>query len=108
AQDPAELQARVTDAFGSILSPVATLTVVRRPQILAQPSPVSAPHGANIQFAAQVNGTPPLQFQWRLNGANIPGATNPVLNLSGIVRTNAGAYTLAVANDAGVANSAPA
>ncbi|MDB6031264.1 MAG: Matrixin, partial [Verrucomicrobiales bacterium] len=41
-------------------------------------------------------------------GANIPGATNPVFTLNGIARTDAGAYTLAVANDAGVASSAPA
>ncbi|MDB6029995.1 MAG: hypothetical protein JWM16_333, partial [Verrucomicrobiales bacterium] len=73
AQDSADFQVQIADAFGSVLSPVATLTVVRRPQVLAQPSPVSAPHGANVQFAAQVSGTPPLQFQWRLNGANIPG-----------------------------------
>jgi hypothetical protein len=104
-QNSASIQVQVSDAFGSVLSAVATLVVVKPVQITAQPSPVFVSHGNSAQLFVQVDGTPPFQFQWRLNGANIPGATNPVYLVDNVTKTNAGNYTVAVKNDAGVISS---
>ena len=53
-------------------------------------------------MAANVGGFPVPSLQWRLNGANIPGATSngyPVASYA--VPTNAGSYTVIAANAGG-------
>lgn len=107
-QESGEIQVEVSDQFGSILSPVATLTVLRKPQVMAQPNPVSAPFGATVEFSVQAGGTPPLRYQWRLNGANIRGATNSSLLINSVSRGDGGSYSVAIANEAGVVSSARA
>ncbi|MFL6466134.1 MAG: immunoglobulin domain-containing protein, partial [Bryobacteraceae bacterium] len=104
-QNSASIQVQVSDAYGSILSSVAALIVVTPPQISSQPNPVSVAHGTPAQFSVQVDGSPPLRFQWRLNGANIRGETNPVYSIAAVTKTNAGSYSVAVANEAGVISS---
>ncbi len=51
--------------------------------------------------------TPALTYQWRLNGANIAGATDTSYPLSSIQLTDAGLYTVLVSNtcNAGTATS---
>src|SRR4051812_10494663 len=101
-QSSGSIQVQVSDAFGSVMSAVGALVVVAPVQIGAHPGPVFVSHGNSASFAVQVDGTPPFRFQWRLNGANIKGATNPVYVVDRVTKTNAGSYTVAVANDAGV------
>jgi hypothetical protein len=48
----------------------------------------------------------PLRFQWRVNGVNIPEATNAVLALTNVQTTNGGAYSVLVANPVGAILSA--
>ena len=104
-QQSADIQVQVSDAFSTILSPIATLSVVYPAQITAQPRPISAHFDSTVQFAAKADGTAPLSYQWRCNGANIPGATNPVYVITHLTRADCGMYTLIVANDAGVTRS---
>jgi hypothetical protein len=54
------------------------------------------------------NGTAPLSYQWRFNGAAIAGATNTALNLTNLQVSNAGNYSVTVSNLYGTTNSAPA
>jgi hypothetical protein len=42
-----------------------------------------------------------MNYQWRLNGANIPGATSDSYNIPTASSSNAGGYTLAVSNRVG-------
>ncbi|HXJ38513.1 MAG TPA: immunoglobulin domain-containing protein, partial [Bryobacteraceae bacterium] len=110
-RNSAEVRVLVTDSLGSILSPPASLDVVYPPVILDGPrSTTNLPCGALAQFAVQADGGPGavLQYQWRLNGVNIPGATNPVYEVTNSMRVDGGSYTVAVASDGGVTVSTPA
>jgi hypothetical protein len=48
-----------------------------------------------------------LQYQWRRNGENIPGATNATLTITNAQISDGGTYTVVVKNSVGVAVSDP-
>jgi hypothetical protein len=56
-------------------------------------------------FAVTAYGSPPLWYQWSLNGQPLAGQTNEVLNLPSATTNNAGNYTVMVFNNFGVTNS---
>jgi len=56
----------------------------------------------------QATGTAPLEYQWRFNGINIPGATSSTFTILDVQAANAGAYSVSVANGQGAVNSAAA
>ena len=61
--------------------------------------------GGGMSLTGVVSGTPPLTYQWTLNGAKISGATNPVITVTSAQSTNAGNYALIVTNAAGSVTS---
>jgi hypothetical protein len=61
-----------------------------------------------LSFNVTATGTAPLIYQWRVNGANITGATNPVLTLTNLQFTQAGVYSAVVFNSAGSASTSNA
>ena len=65
----------VTNLCGSTTSATASLTVNRIPNIFTQPVAQSTCVGNPVSFTATASGTPPLSFQWRKDGVDIPGAT---------------------------------
>jgi hypothetical protein len=99
----------VTNLVGSVTSTVARLEVFLpvAPVITNQPQSQAALVGANTSFSVGVSGSPVLRYQWKRNNSDIPGATDPVLNLSNIQLGNAGNYEVQVFNDAGAAASTP-
>ncbi len=102
-QDSAVIQVQVADAISAILSSPAALTAVQPPLIVQPPQPLPPVHtNTSAQFLVGADGTAPLQYQWRLNGANIPGATNRDYVITNAKRMDGGCYTVAIANDAGV------
>ena len=82
--------------------------VVGSVNITAQPQSQSVVAGGNVSFSITASGTAPLRYQWRFNGANLSGATNTSLGLTGVQPANAGNYTVVVTNSAGSATSAVA
>ena len=84
------------------------------PQITAQPAGQLAPSGALVSLHVSATGSPPLNYQWQHNGAplsdgtNVSGSATPVLTLTGIAASNAGAYSVTVTNAFGLAVSASA
>ena len=78
------------------------------PAITTQPVSQTVPAGANVTFTVGATGTAPLSYQWRLNGANISGATTSRLVLSGVTSASAGGYDARVSNSAGFVISAAA
>jgi len=101
----------VSNSAGSATSAAATLTVtstVTAPTITTQPVSQTVPAGATVTFTVGATGTAPLNYQWRLNGANIPGATSSSLALTAVTSANAGSYTAVVSNSAGSATSTAA
>jgi hypothetical protein len=83
------------------------------PSIATQPQSLAAVRGSNASFNVVAAGSVPLSYQWRLNGTNIPVATNPTatnatLVLSNVQATQAGSYSVAVTNLLGRAISSDA
>jgi hypothetical protein len=78
------------------------------PTILEQPTGQIVALGSSVSLRAEVAGTGPIQYQWRLNGVNLPGATSPTYSIPEFRHEHAGAYRLAAANALGAVQSSPA
>ncbi len=69
--------------------------------------------GGSLVFGAEVNGNPPLEFQWRkdgqllVEGNGISGVRSPVLSLRGIREEHEGTYELSVSNSLGLVRTGP-
>ncbi|MBI4663788.1 MAG: immunoglobulin domain-containing protein [Verrucomicrobia bacterium] len=94
---------RVSNATGSVTSSEARLSTP--PVITRQPQNVTAPLGAAVTFVVQAGGAPPLLYQWRFEGRDLPGATNAFLSLTDIRLANVGRYSVRVSNVAGSVTS---
>jgi hypothetical protein len=66
------------------------------PFITLTPSAQVVLVGSNATLSAAALGTPPLFYQWLLNGTNIDGATGTNLILANVQFTNEGNYTLVI------------
>ncbi len=97
----------VANAFGTVTSAVATLTVLD-PAITNQPASQSTTPGQSVSFGVAATGTPPLSYQWRQNGTNIDGATDTSLVLTNVQRSDCANYDVVVTNAIGNITSAPA
>jgi pectin methylesterase-like acyl-CoA thioesterase len=61
---------------------------------------------SNATFSVSVSGLPVPTLQWRVNGTDIPGATNSSLTVSNVPYSqNAFVYSLVASNSAGVATN---
>ena len=84
------------------------------PVITVQPQSLTNVAGTMSGFSATATGTPPLAYQWRLNGltltnsARITGATTNTISITSVQAGDAGSYSLVVTNAAGAATSAVA
>jgi len=79
---------------------------IAQPRILVQPQDRTVLNGANVQFAVVASGTPPLSYQWRLNGTNIVTATGSSLNLTAQKELQ-GIYDVVISNAFGTVTSFP-
>jgi hypothetical protein len=68
----------VTNAYGSVTSAGATLTVTPPvpPTIATQPAGQIVVAGQTATFSVAASGTPPLTYQWTKNGSAISGGTS--------------------------------
>ncbi|MCU0786058.1 MAG: immunoglobulin domain-containing protein, partial [Verrucomicrobia bacterium] len=97
----------VSNAFGSITSSVATLTVFVPPTITSEPQGQNAYRGAMVLLSAGVNGTAPL-FQWFKDNVEMPGQTNVSLLFPSVQTNDTGTYSMTASNFAGSVTSSPA
>jgi hypothetical protein len=100
----------ITNAFGSVTSSNAVLTVTNAPPvIIGQPTNQSAAVGETVILAVTATGTAPLSYQWWLDETNaVPGATTNVLVISNAQTTNSGSYSVVITNLLGSATSSNA
>jgi ASPIC/UnbV protein/VCBS repeat protein/immunoglobulin I-set domain protein len=75
------------------------------PVIATQPASKAISLGSGVAFSVAASGTGPLGFQWRLENADLPLATNSSLNLTNVQFSQAGDYKAVVANAAGSVTS---
>ncbi|MBO0799695.1 MAG: immunoglobulin domain-containing protein, partial [Blastocatellia bacterium] len=102
----------VTNSFGSVTSDPATLAVFNRGDLIdQQPQSQLANIGETVTFTVAAHasgGSGSINYQWRKNGADIPGATSSTLTLSNVQPVNTGLYTVLVSSSTDATLSMPA
>lgn len=68
------------------------------PWILSQPKHRTVIAGTTATLAVRASGTLPLSHQWRLNGTNLPTATNETLVIPNVQVSNDGEYSVIITN----------
>jgi hypothetical protein len=66
--------------------------------ITTQPVPQSAVAGSDVTFSVQAVGTPPISYQWLMNGTPIAGAVSSALVLTNVGPIQASNYSVVVSN----------
>lgn len=97
----------VSNPGGSVTSSVVTLSVISLPVISAQPQSRTNNQNLDVSFSVTASGGA-LEYQWKHNGNDIPGATAATLYLDSIYPAQAGTYTVEVRNSSGPVLSDPA
>lgn len=95
--------ATVSNSLGRATSQPIIITVVppsTAPTIGTQPEDQSVNIGSNANFVVGATATG-LEYQWRKNGAPIPGATNFSLFISNVQPGDAGGYSVEIWNSLG-------
>jgi Peptidase family M23/Immunoglobulin domain/Immunoglobulin I-set domain len=85
-----------------------TLDTGVAPTITSQPISQTVGQGANVTFTTVTKGSTPLSYQWKLNGANISGATNSIYVDINAQPSDAGNYSVVVSNASGSVTSSNA
>ncbi|MBN2508146.1 MAG: immunoglobulin domain-containing protein [Verrucomicrobia bacterium] len=92
----------VTNIVGAVTSTPATLTVWAPPQIDTPPASQTNYAGTTVQFSVEASGPGPLTYQWYYNSSQaLPGATESVLVLTNVQKSQSGNYHVEVANPSG-------
>lgn len=105
ADEGGPLDVVVSNAYGSITSAVATLTVVFPPSITTQPVGQVVALGTAVTLSVVADGTDPFTYQWLNSTGAIPNATNASYTIDSATTNVPGDYYVAVANAYGTATS---
>lgn len=98
----------VANSGGSVTSSAAALVVtaaVVAPSIIVQPVSLAVAPGVSASFSVAANGSAPLAYQWRKDGAAVAGGTDATLFLPAVYAPSAGVYSVVVSNAGGSATS---
>ena len=78
------------------------------PVINLQPTNQTVNVGSTASISVSASGTPPLSYQWSLNGTNLPNGTNASLPLTNVQLSQAGSFAVVVTNLYGAITSSNA
>ena len=104
---PLSIRVRTTDSSGAIYEKALALAVGQPPAITRQPEAQRVFTGDTVTFSVQVSSAAPVTFAWFKDGAPIAAAVSQILELSA-ASSDAGSYTVLVANGSGAVASAGA
>lgn len=98
---------RVTDAFGSVLSEPALVSPAtdRLLYWARQPADARAVVGGPVRFEAEAQGSDSIRYLWRVNGNDVPGANQPVLEIPNVRLADGGRYTVLASTPDGTLES---
>lgn len=94
--------------FPGVTSSNANLNVLGPLMVVQPPRGQTADPGGEVTFRVTAAGTPPLFYQWKLNGAILPGQTNSTLTLGKLEATSGGGFSVTVWNANDVITTDPA
>jgi hypothetical protein len=103
--DAGSYEVIVTNSCGEVTSASAVLTVNTAPSITQEPTDEETCEGEGATFTVIADGVPAPSFEWRWNGAEIPGATDSTYALDTVTPGDAGDYDVVVTNVCGTATS---
>lgn len=89
---------RFTNLYGSAQADFALTVTDTAPYIVRQPAGATTLRGGSAALAVSARGSLPLDFQWRFDGQDLPGATNATLTLNNLNYDQTGYYDVAVSN----------
>lgn len=98
----------VSNAVGISNSQPAHLTVrqpIVPPSITMQPQSQIITEGSPFTFSVAADGDAPLRYQWKFNGANLAGSTDPTISFSSATTDQAGNYFVVITNGGGAVTS---
>ncbi|MEO6003566.1 MAG: immunoglobulin domain-containing protein [Opitutus sp.] len=97
----------VTNAYGSVTSLPATLTVLAAtiPVISAHPRGVSISAGQSFDLSVSASAHPSPTYQWKKDGVAIPDATGYYYTKYLAASSDSGSYTVVVSTSAGSVTS---
>jgi hypothetical protein len=98
----------VNNAFGSITSSVASVTIDLPPSILVPPMGQTALAGTSLTLTVTAAGTAPLDYQWWDSAGAIPDATNASYTLDPAEPDESDNYTITISNAFGSITSSVA
>ena len=97
------------DVFKGTLAGLMAYVIGANPPVITnQPVSQTVLAGANVTFTVGASGNTPFTYQWRFNGTSISSATASSYTKNNVQSTNAGSYSVVVANSSGTTNSANA
>src|SRR5215470_10040732 len=113
ADNGSQFDVVVSNARGSVTSPIATLTVQGAggvaPTITVQPVNQTVTVGQTATFTVVATGTAPLSYQWQKNSTAISGATSASYTTPVTTSADNGAqFVVVVSNSAGSVTSSAA
>ncbi|HWQ90689.1 MAG TPA: hypothetical protein VN673_03375 [Clostridia bacterium] len=88
--------------------PISSPEVSPQLEITVPPFSQTRFTGQSASFAVELGGSPPFTYQWCFNASPIAGAAGSTLALTSLQTSNAGLYSVVVANASGAVTSTPA
>jgi hypothetical protein len=98
----------ISDIFGTTNSAPAQIEVLTSPKIIEQPRSQVITEGISVNFGVLTSGLQPMSYQWRFQGADIPGENQSTLTVKNVTTANNGAYQVEVKNQGGTQLSSSA
>ena len=95
-------------APSGVASSGAVLNVLGPLALVEPPSDEMVEPGDTATLRVVAAGTPPLYYQWQLNGFLLDGETNSTLTVSNAQPAGGGGFTVTVLNDTGAFTTGPA
>jgi hypothetical protein len=94
---------------GNFVCPVIfsgeTVNYGEPPQIIQHPSSLTVYVGQTASFSVIALSNTPVTYQWKKNGTNLPGKTDASLVITNAQSSDAGSYSVVVANEFGTVRS---
>ena len=91
----------MSNAFGSITSSSAYLSLLLPPTITSQPSALSKCLSESATFSITASGSNPLNYQWYNTNGLISGATNNTFTINSVGLNDQSSYYCVVTNNCG-------